>query len=249
MGTKRSYDGILVDLYDQLFDVSDEECAFFRYFLIKVPGPALEVACGTGQFLMLFAQEGFDVTGLDSSQAMLDRCQKKLQASSLEVSLFCQSMQDMSIPRAFKTISIPSCSFMHLTDLQDARRALQRFYEHLAPGGQLLISLFSKNNEENAQLALLGEYALGQQTVRCSREFVYHPTKQIQTAYYRFDTMRDDVLVSSEVHELTWRLYGMDEFFMMLSHVGFKQISIHSDYTLMPPDEASQILIFRAVKL
>lgn len=38
----------------------------------------LEIGCGAGHFLELFWGSGFDVTGLDRSQAMLDACRKRM---------------------------------------------------------------------------------------------------------------------------------------------------------------------------
>ena len=38
---------------------------------------ALDVACGTGTLALLLADEGWDVTGLDSSAAMLDQADAK----------------------------------------------------------------------------------------------------------------------------------------------------------------------------
>lgn len=243
----QSYNDLLVDLYDQLFSISEEEYAFFRHFLIKVPGPALEVACGTGQFLIPLIQEGFQVVGLDSSQAMLAVCEQKLTLLSLKTQLICQRMEDMDIHQMFKTLYIPSCSFMHVIDINDAQRALHKFYSHLEPGGQLLVSLFLKKKETS--LALLGDYELNGQKIRCSREFIHYPTEKLQKADYHFDVYEDDALISSSVHSLVWRLYEIDEFSVMLSQAGFKSVSLYGDYSLFSPDEDSEIVTFRAMKL
>ena len=38
----------------------------------------LEIGCGAGHFLEFFWESGFDVTGLDASQPMLDACKKRM---------------------------------------------------------------------------------------------------------------------------------------------------------------------------
>src|SRR3954463_8308842 len=45
---------------------------------------ALDVACGTGTLALLLADEGWDVTGLDSSAAMLDQADAKAETMATQ---------------------------------------------------------------------------------------------------------------------------------------------------------------------
>lgn len=46
--------------------------------LVPVTGKLLDIGCGNGMpIAAYFSQRGFDVMGIDSSQSMIDACQKK----------------------------------------------------------------------------------------------------------------------------------------------------------------------------
>src|SRR5262245_45699042 len=72
------------ELYDLEHDpfVDDVEC--YLNFIEAVGDPVLELGCGTGRLLTAIAQAGFRVTGVDRSQAMLDRARVKIAESNLE---------------------------------------------------------------------------------------------------------------------------------------------------------------------
>lgn len=248
----QDYSGIMVDMYDHLFSYTTEEYHFYRSFLKMVPGPALELACGTGQFMIpLLSQSGeqliFDITGLDASSAMLQACKQKAADAGIAVNLVCQKMEEMRLDRSFKTLYIPSCSFMHIADYESAQRALERFYMHLDPGGQLLVSLFVGGYQETGREQMFQLEHEGK-TILCSREFISYPVSQLRIGYYQFEVFDANRLSVTELHTLTWRMYGMHEFLIMLSQAGFEQISVHGDYSLLPPHENSQTLVFRAIK-
>ncbi len=63
--------------YEQGFGrfASRQEEALLHQLLQRFPGASslLEVGCGTGHFIRWFAQQGFQVTGLDTSPAMLEQ--------------------------------------------------------------------------------------------------------------------------------------------------------------------------------
>ncbi len=58
--------------------------------------------------------------------------------------LAIQEMQDLDLPRRFRTICVPSSSFQLVLDPADASQAMQRFHNHLEPGGALLMSCPSR---------------------------------------------------------------------------------------------------------
>src|SRR5208282_1492497 len=48
-------------------------------------GPVLELGCGTGRVLLPTARAGLEITGLDASVNMLERCRARLAAEPEEV--------------------------------------------------------------------------------------------------------------------------------------------------------------------
>ena len=101
----------------------------------------LDVGCGTGRLLLDYLAQGIDIDGVDVSPEMLALCAEKAQRLGLHPRLFEQTMQELDLPRTYRTIMVPSSSFQLLTDAQDAQEAMRRFFRHLEPGGILVMPL------------------------------------------------------------------------------------------------------------
>lgn len=97
------YTGIVAELYGPLKNCTQTPGPYAR-FIDGSGQPALELGCGDGEPLLDLRRAGLDVDGVDSSQDMLDRCQAIADREHLEVSLYCQPMQDLQLPRRYRSI-------------------------------------------------------------------------------------------------------------------------------------------------
>lgn len=108
----------------------------------------LELACGTGRVSLPLAQAGFEIAGLDLSDAMLSIFSEKLEresaSTSERVSLYLGNMADFQLPRSpYDLIIIPFRGFQALTETPEALSALNCIKRHLAPQGLCIIDLFA----------------------------------------------------------------------------------------------------------
>jgi SAM-dependent methyltransferase len=250
----QSYQGALADLYDLFFTVSPEEYEFYRYFLHLIPGRALEIGCGTGQLLVPYLKEGLTVDGLDSSLPMLTLCRRKAEEKGLQPVLYHQAAETMQLPRAplYTTIYVPSSTFMLITDRSLAWSALRRWYESLAPGGQLLLSLFIPWYErpEVEDVALLRKkvFLPPHTSVYLYQTMSYKPLEQLRQGIYRFEFTTQARVECVELYEFWWRWYGVHEAHMLLEQADFGQITLYGDYTLEVPHEHTQVVVLRGIK-
>ncbi len=246
------YEGIFAKLYDTLFEPSSEELSFYRSFFDVVPGTSLELACGTGQFLVHFLKGGYDVEGVDASKEMLLLCREKAQKSGFKPVLYEQYMQTLAIKKQYATIYIPSASFMLISEYDQAVEALKRFYEHLLPGGQVLISLFVPWHERTKdgvlQVRAEGIPLEPGLSITWYESLKHDPVHQLRKALYRFEHYKHNELVKVEQAAATWRWYGIYELAVLLEQAGFKEIKIYGDYTLERPTKESSVICFRAIK-
>lgn len=141
------YDGGLpVETYD-LFLGRDArmagDVAFYLDLARAQDGDVLELAAGTGRVLLPLAQAGLRVTGLDMSQAMLDIAAARLAEVGLSARLICAPMQALNTGATYDLVLIPARAFQHLVDPAEQRATLRRIYEHLNPGGLLVIDVFA----------------------------------------------------------------------------------------------------------
>lgn len=109
----------------------------------------LDVGCGTGATILPLVEQGFQVTGLDVSEAMLNVLRRKLARHSSPVQerahLVCANMTKFDLPDHFSLVIIPRSAFLHLLTERDQEDALRCIYQHLVPNGVLSFNTFDPN--------------------------------------------------------------------------------------------------------
>ena len=70
--------------------------------------PVLELASGTDNVLVPLLERGFDISGIDTSQHMMDKCRAKLLAKGLKTQLHEQSMLEFALPQKYGVILLLS---------------------------------------------------------------------------------------------------------------------------------------------
>jgi SAM-dependent methyltransferase len=135
------YTGIVADLYAPLRSSAPDPAPYAR-FVARAGQPALELGCGAGDPLLELRRNGLDVEGVDSSADMLERCRRRAADLGLDVTLHHQRMEDLDLPRRFRSVYLAGPTFNLLPDDDAARRALRGIRAHLAEGGAALVPLF-----------------------------------------------------------------------------------------------------------
>ena len=245
------YNGIIAEYWDLLRgDTSKWSSRPYFLKLIQESGqPALDVACGTGRLLFDYLGEGIDIDGVDYAADMIAICRQKAEAMGVHPNLTVQTMQALELPRRYQTIIVPSSSFQHLTNREEAQQALQRFYDHLNPGGLLAMSLrvFEPEDEiawEIDQEAIRpSDGATIRRWFRCS----YDVPNRLQNTEDRYEIIQNGDIVESysfvATPYLTW--YTVEEALALLQATGFEAVQAHADFTFDPAaeDETSFIVL------
>jgi SAM-dependent methyltransferase len=127
-----------------LFDLVNEETApevdYHKRIVGRGGGPALDVGCGPGRLLLSYLKAGLDVDGCDISPDMLAICRTRAEQQGLSPRLYLQSMAELDLPRAYRTIF--ACGSLGLNGSRaDDVEAFHRFYRHLEPGGTLAVDI------------------------------------------------------------------------------------------------------------
>ena len=102
----------------------------------------LDLACGTGTLSLLFAEKGYDVTGVDASEDMLSEAIGKSFALPADKRpLFVQ--QDLRQIDLYGSSDAVLCSLdgMNYLPQEDVGQVLRRLYNFTEPGGLILFDI------------------------------------------------------------------------------------------------------------
>lgn len=144
------------DLYDAIqrgWDY-DRDAAFVSERVTESEPSVLDVGCGTGEHARRFAAAGFDVTGVDPYEGMLDRAREKCGA---DVTFRRGALPDLDVDGRFDAVVAIRGVINHLpTDALDP--AVAALADRLAPEGVLVFDNSPLPPEGNDPAYHVGEY-------------------------------------------------------------------------------------------
>jgi ubiquinone/menaquinone biosynthesis C-methylase UbiE len=249
------YYGMMAEFWD-LFrgDTSTWDDRFFYLDVVKKYGqPVLDVGCGTGRILLDFMQQGFDIDGVDNSPDMLARLHQKAEKLDLHPSVYQQEMTELSLPREYQTILVPSSSFQLLLDASLPPVAMNRFYEHLLPGGVLampFMTLWKQGNPLESEYTREAMRPEDGTTVRRWQYSRFDPETDLEHTIDRYEIVRDGQVTASEEHHQSpaTRSYTQEQAIVLYQEAGFKDIEVFHEFTfepVKPEDETFCVLGFK----
>jgi SAM-dependent methyltransferase len=237
------YYGLLAESWDLLRgDTSGwTDGPFYRDIVLNNGEPALDVGCGTGRLLLDYLAGGMDVDGVDVSPEMLAICRQKAAELGLEPTLYQQSMEQLDLPRKYKTIFVPSCSFQLVTDPDGVVEMLDRFKEHLELNGTLSISIMDISGYSPSEWRFLieSERPKDGQTVRRSERASFDKETQLQHTENKYELLKDGEVIYTELHSRSpaTRNYKLEEIRSLLEGAGFTQVKAVSGSSQEPATE------------
>jgi SAM-dependent methyltransferase len=249
------------------YSVDGPEIAYYQGLVERYGQPVLDVGCGTGRLLLPFLRAGLDVDGCDISPDMLDHCREKAGREGFSPNLYAQAMHELDLPRTYRTIYVCNAFGIGSSRQQDAL-ALQKFYQHLIPGGMLLLDHHMPYGadtswqwefwlKENRQKGLGSDWwpegkperaSDGSDYIMRSRIGDLDPLEQVLTLQYWAQRWQGEQLVGEEERTLTSNLYFKNELMMMLKQAGFDEITIQGDYMEVDATPEHGVLVFIARK-
>jgi SAM-dependent methyltransferase len=210
---------------------------FYRLIIEHQGGPALDVGCGTGRLILDYLAAGLDVDGVDNSPEMLTLCRAKAVGLGIEVEnrLYFQEMHRLDLPRKYAVIFVPSLSFQLVLEPTAAEATMARFFDHLAPGGVLVMSLKSRlweNRRTPPQMQWSPWFKLAERerddgtTVRRFIREMYDHDQQLEHEENRYEVLRGGEVIEEEFHSRCpcVRWYGQEQAVGLFERAGFSDI-------------------------
>ena len=224
--------------YDFLYDRTDD-LPFYLEYAAKAGGSILECACGTGRLLLPLAREGYQVTGLDSSEEMLRVLRAKLRKEDPDtrkrVHLVQGDMRKFKLPTRFAMAFVGFSSFLHNVSVKDEEECVRCISEHLRPSGSLIVEVFNPDLTRPQQLVRLDKVKQrGNQTVLrfTAQEMDFKNQTMNCTNIYDFVNASDTV--KRKVVHYPLRYIFKDELVGLLERTGYRIEAVYGSVNHEP---------------
>lgn len=134
--------------YDLLYHDKNysEECDFlerifqgYKNFEIR---RIVEIGCGTGGHLIPLAQRGYQMVGIDVSEAMLKIAKDKLNKAGLTARVFRSDARSLRLSGKFDAAICMFAVINYLTGNKDIQRALKSIRKHLKLGSLFIFDFW-----------------------------------------------------------------------------------------------------------
>ena len=215
-------------LYEKLYSNRDEKEAASLADLIEEVIPVsdyqniLDLGCGRGRHSITLAERGYQVTGIDLSEKVIEKAKNIAKQKELQnVEFLVRDMRD-PIPKQFNAVVNLFTTFGYFLEDEENRRVLRNTPKMLVKGGVLFIDYLNPHYvEKNFMPSESGIY----------ENLIYNVTRKIKdgmvfkTVQFSGESLDKPVKYIERV-----KLYGLEWFKEVLGECGFKIIETYGNY-------------------
>ena len=238
-------------LYDWEHDSYRVDVDVYLGFARRFGGPVLELMCGTGRLLAPLATAGFDVTGVDSSSAMLERARQRLTARRLNAELVQQPIESLLLELRYRMVFIALDSFALLRTRDEQLHALRAAKEHATHDGRLIIDVSNGNLRGSSEPSeeLLHDLTLPDpETGLPITKFVLRrprPAEQLDDLTFFYDEQDENGYLRRSMVEIRLRWFTRFELELLLQTAGWQVDEVYGNYDLEPfgPDSERLLVV------
>ncbi|MEI6452053.1 MAG: class I SAM-dependent methyltransferase [Actinomycetes bacterium] len=247
----------LAAIYDAIYADRDDAGFWQAMAAAAEGGPVLELGCGSGRVLLPLARAGIELTGLDLSAQMLERCRAKLQSEPPEVGdrvrLLRADMTSFDLGRRFAAIICPFAGFQQLRTVEQQLACLDRCRSHLLPHGRLVLDLpnpdpappsFAQDGQGDGEAtAELVEWTKGRRIRWWMTVIDYDRSLQCNECEVTYEISEADGVTRRITERIILRYVFRYELEHLLVRAGFRVVALYGDYDRSPFADGSPALI------
>ncbi len=213
--------------YDYIFPVGKSKVDFIGQVAGQPPKKMLDIACGTGEYSIEFAKQGYAVTSVDLDSKMVDALKNKIKNTSLDINAMEGNMLELS-EKLDSKYDLAFCignSLVHLDGENEIEKFLKEMKSLLVDNGSLVVQIINYDRvlkKDVTSLPTIENKDIGLEFKRL----------------YSYDNKIDKVLfktilkVNGKEIENEIPLYPLksDKFIELLENAGFKDIKLYGDF-------------------
>lgn len=195
-----------------------------RVLELRPGGRVLDLGCALGQHSIELARRGYDVTGLEYSEAFLNVAKERVHEADVSVRLVQGDMINLAFEGEFDAVILWGNTFGMFAD-EDNRRTLEGIRRALKPGARALIDTQNYSSlggelkqgwsfhEDDPNLLLLTE-----------------GTRDALRARFGFNVLAIDLATGKRhLMPFSWRLYLLPELVHVVADAGLTLLGIYGD--------------------
>lgn len=224
----------------------DRECDF-AHALIRKTGPGikkvLDICCGTGEHALRMARLGYEVTGIDLSQDMIDIARRKAADARLEIRFECRDVMNPGFSDEFQAAYCLGHSLLYMTTYPKAHAFFQTVHESLSGKGPFLVDFINGWGLIDGIDRDKCVYQDEETTIFQFEQATLEKKKRIAHIdfYYLIDSLDGNVKTVYAEEDL--RIFFPDEVQLLLGQAGFEDMKTHADYDTAGSAEGDTIII------
>jgi SAM-dependent methyltransferase len=201
----------------------------------------LDLCCGPGRHSLELARRDYQVTGVDRTNAYLEKAGAQAKNEGLSVEFVLEDMRDFRRPEAFDGALMMFTSFGYFKEPSENQQVLENVARSLREGGALIIDMMGKE--------VLARIFNPRDWREIENGFFFLQERRINHNWSWIEN-RWILLCNDERYEVEvshW-LYSATELTTMLKQAGFSMIDIYGDLEGAPYDHVARRLVAVARK-
>lgn len=191
-------------------------------------GLVLDLGCGTGELTERLSKAGYDMTGVDASEEMLQKAIEKRDASGSDILYLCQDMREFELYGTMAAIVCTCDCVNYITEKDELLRVFKLVNNYLDPGG---VFIFDFNTTAKYE-------AIGCDSISDTRDdaaFIWenYYDSESRLNEYRltlFEKRPDGLYERSEEYHVQ-RAYALEEIRALLKESGLEFLAAFDGYS------------------
>ncbi len=199
----------------------------------KQGGPLLDLGCGTGRVALRFAQQGYQVTGVDATPEMIELARQKAAKQGVSVDWVVSDARTFHLQKHFQFVYMLENVFQFFLTREDQDAMLGRVREHLSPKGCFLFETRNPSPQNLYEVRHPGPKKFttheGGQVVVTKQQY-YNPLTQIQHITRDLTFHHPDGQQEKKAYRTALRYVFPQELEALLFYNGFQALARYGNW-------------------
>ncbi|WP_283678260.1 class I SAM-dependent methyltransferase [Lentilactobacillus sp. Marseille-Q4993] len=237
------------EFYDELFDNTlYGKWADYSEARLGNGKQILDLACGTGRFIIEMAKRGYECEGADLSYDMLSLAAQHAEESGVAVGLNQIDITDLSGIEKYSTITCFDDSLCYFVKKRDLEQVFSEVSNHLNEDGKFLFDVISPYQTDEVYPGYMYNYRDDDSAFMWTSyegEFAPHSVEH-DLVFFKYNPDTEAYDAYNELHQE--RTYNLDEYQQMLAKAGLDLVSVTTDFGNQPFDPKAKRWFFECKK-